>query len=152
VPIPIPRSKSHNLCAGELGDSAFGLHLAQQANLRQAGLLFYVTSAARTIGEALPLYERYCRIVNEAVRVKLLRIQNGVVVEIKTRRRERKMQRFKSAFSARKFLSAHAAVYNTFNVQRHLTSAQSHRVLRAAAMSTVAQAGELLSLQGNPLS
>src|SRR5271166_3299195 len=35
-----------------------------------------------------------------------------------------------------KFLSAHAAVYNTFNVQRHLTSAQSHRVLRTAAMST----------------
>ena len=26
--------------------------------------------------------------------------------------------------------------YNTFNVQRHLTSAQSHRVLRAAAMTT----------------
>ena len=53
-----------------------------------------------------------------------------------TRRRERKMQRFKSAGSAQKFLSAHAAVYNTFNVQRHLTSAQSHRVLRAAAIST----------------
>ena len=43
-----------------------------------------------------------------------------------TRRRERKMQRFKSAGSAQLFLSAHAAVYNTFNVQRHLTSAQSH--------------------------
>jgi putative transposase len=53
-----------------------------------------------------------------------------------TRRRERRMQRFKSAWSAQKFPSAHAAVYNTFNVQRHLTSAQSHRVLRAAAMST----------------
>ena len=53
-----------------------------------------------------------------------------------TRRRERKMQRFKSGGSAQRFLSAHAAVYNTFNVQRHLTSAQSHRVLRAAAMTT----------------
>ena len=53
-----------------------------------------------------------------------------------TRRRERKMQRFKSACSAQKFLSAHAAMYNTFSVQRHLMSAQSHRVLRAAAMST----------------
>ena len=53
-----------------------------------------------------------------------------------TRRRERKMQRFKSAGSAQKFLSTHAAAYNTFNAQRHLTSAQSHRVLRAAAMTT----------------
>ena len=38
--------------------------------------------------------------------------------------------------SAQKFLSTHAAVYNTFNVQRHLTSAQTHRTLRAAAMDT----------------
>jgi putative transposase len=51
-----------------------------------------------------------------------------------TRRRERKMQRFKSSGSAQKFLSSHAAVFNTFNVQRHLTSAQTHRTLRAAAM------------------
>ncbi len=36
------------------------------------------------------------------------------------------MQRFKSAGSAQKFLSTHAAAYNTFNVQRHLTSAKSH--------------------------
>jgi putative transposase len=53
-----------------------------------------------------------------------------------TRRRERKMQRFKSSGSAQKFLSSHAAVFNTFNVQRHLTSAQTHRTLRAAAMKT----------------
>jgi len=53
-----------------------------------------------------------------------------------TRRRQRKMQRFKSAGSAQRFLSIHAAVYNTFNVQRHLASAQTHRTLRAMAMST----------------
>src|SRR5450631_2272612 len=53
-----------------------------------------------------------------------------------TRRRERKMQRFKSPGSAQKFLSTHAAIYNTFNVNRHLTSARTHRTFRAAAMNT----------------
>ena len=52
-----------------------------------------------------------------------------------TRRRERKMERFKSPGSAQKFLSTHAAVYNTFNVQRHLISAHTHRALRADAMT-----------------
>ena len=45
-------------------------------------------------------------------------------------------QEAENAGSAQKFLSTHAAVYNTFNAQRHLTSAQSHHVLRAAAMTT----------------
>jgi putative transposase len=57
-----------------------------------------------------------------------------------TRRRERVMQRFKSPDSAQKFLSIHAAVFNTFNAQRHLTSARTHRTLRAAAMSTWCEA------------
>ena len=38
------------------------------------------------------------------------------------RQRERRMQRFKSARSAQRFLSPHATVYNTLNVQRHLIS------------------------------
>ena len=53
-----------------------------------------------------------------------------------TRRRERKMQGFKSAESAQRFLSVHAATYNTFNVQRHLISAKTHRSFRASAMQT----------------
>jgi transposase-like protein len=53
-----------------------------------------------------------------------------------TRRRERKMQRFKSPRSAQRFLSVHAAVHNTFNVQRHLTSRHTLRVLRDEAFRT----------------
>jgi len=49
------------------------------------------------------------------------------------RRRERKMQRLKSPGSAQRFLSVHAAIHNTFNVQRHLTSRDTRRVLRGEA-------------------
>jgi len=49
------------------------------------------------------------------------------------RRRERKMQRFKSAPSAQRFLSMHGAVYNTFNHQRHLISRSTLRIFRAEA-------------------
>ena len=49
------------------------------------------------------------------------------------RRRERKLQRFKSPRSAQRFLSIHAAVHNTFNFQRHLISRSSLRIFRAEA-------------------
>ena len=49
------------------------------------------------------------------------------------RRRERKMQRFKSPGSAQRFLSMHAAVYNIFNLQRHLVSRSTLRIFRSEA-------------------
>jgi putative transposase len=55
-------------------------------------------------------------------------------------RRERKQQTFKSQGSAQRFLSTHAAVYNTFNVQPHLVSRPTLRVFRAAAHQTWAAA------------
>lgn len=69
--------------AETLGDSEFGLHLAQNVNPREAGLLFYVSAAAEDIGDALALAARYCRIVNEAVRPKLVRSREGMTIEIR---------------------------------------------------------------------
>jgi transposase-like protein len=59
------------------------------------------------------------------------------------RRRERNMQGFKSAASAQRFVSVHAAVYNAFNVQRHLISRPTLRHFRAAAHQTWNEATQM---------
>jgi len=49
------------------------------------------------------------------------------------RRRERKLQKFKSPGSAQQFLSIHAATYNTFYHQRHLNRRSYFKDLRTAS-------------------
>ena len=57
-----------------------------------------------------------------------------------TRVRERGMRRFKSAVQAQRFLSSHAAVYNLFNLGRHLVKAEHYRNLRESAFRSWAVA------------
>ena len=52
-----------------------------------------------------------------------------------TRRRERRMGRFKSPGSMQRFVSVHAAIYKQFNLQRHLISRRTLRQMRAKAMA-----------------
>jgi putative transposase len=56
------------------------------------------------------------------------------------RRRERKMQRFKSRDSAQRFLTTHAAIYNTFNTQPHLIRRSTLRRFRGEAHAAWADA------------
>ena len=56
------------------------------------------------------------------------------------RQRERRMQRFKSPGSAQRFLSTHAAIYNSFYTQRHLISRKTLRQFRAEATEQWRQA------------
>jgi putative transposase len=50
-----------------------------------------------------------------------------------TRRRERQMQRFKSAEQAQRFLSAHGMIYGHFRLRRHLMTASEYRRARTKA-------------------
>ena len=52
-----------------------------------------------------------------------------------TRVRERGIRRFKSVIQAQRFLGAHAAVSNLFNLGRHMVRAQHYRDLRISAFS-----------------
>jgi putative transposase len=53
-----------------------------------------------------------------------------------TRVRERGMRRFKSVPQAQRFLGAHAAVYNLFNLGRHLILARHYRAFRQRAFAS----------------
>ncbi len=50
-----------------------------------------------------------------------------------TRRRERQMQRFKSARHAQRFLSPHSRIHNHFQLRRHRLTAAQHRAARDRA-------------------
>jgi Arabinose-binding domain of AraC transcription regulator, N-term len=65
----IGQCKFLEYAAEAMNDSAFGLHLARQIDWRDVGLYFYASSTARDLAEALALFSRYCRIVNEAFRL-----------------------------------------------------------------------------------
>ena len=52
-----------------------------------------------------------------------------------TRVRERGMRKFKSVRQAQRFLGAHAAVSNLFNLGRHKVRAQHYRDLRVSAFT-----------------
>ena len=77
----LSQGKLLEYAAEAIGDSEFGLHLAEQANPREAGLLFYVASAAEHVEDALALAARYCRIGNEAERLNINRTAEDMTVE-----------------------------------------------------------------------
>jgi len=53
-----------------------------------------------------------------------------------TRVRERGMRKFKSVIQAQRFLNTHAAVYNLFNLGRHLITANKYRNFRLQAFAS----------------
>jgi AraC-like DNA-binding protein len=61
-----------NLAAKALRDDLLGFHLAQQLDLREIGLLYYVLASSESLGEALRRAARYSSVVNEGISLTLL--------------------------------------------------------------------------------
>ena len=53
-----------------------------------------------------------------------------------TRVREKVMRKFKSIEQGQRFLSAHAEIYNLFNIGRHCISAKNYKMLRSRAIAS----------------
>ena len=53
-----------------------------------------------------------------------------------TRARERSVRKFKSVAQAQRFFGIYAAVYNFFNLGRHLVSAENYRHFRLRAFAS----------------
>jgi AraC-like DNA-binding protein len=68
--------------AEALHDPALGFHLATEVNPRELGLVFYLASAAKNLGEAIALLARYCKVVNEAIRVQMTRGSGDLAIEV----------------------------------------------------------------------
>jgi AraC-like DNA-binding protein len=56
-----------NLVADALNDDCLGFHLAQDFDLREVGLFYYVMASSNAVAEALQRASRYTAIVNEGI-------------------------------------------------------------------------------------
>jgi AraC-type transcriptional regulator len=61
-------------------DSLLGLHVAAEMDLRNAGILFYLTVASTTVAEALEHLARYAGTANEAVHLEISQHQGETVL------------------------------------------------------------------------
>ncbi len=68
-----------NLTAAALGDDLLGFHLADFAEIREWGLIYYVLSSSETLGEFFQRCARYSGIVNEGVVIDALQGRNAGV-------------------------------------------------------------------------
>jgi AraC-like DNA-binding protein len=59
-----------DLVANALHDNSLGFHLAEAADLREMGLLYYVAASSETLGDMLQRIARYSSITNEGLALK----------------------------------------------------------------------------------
>src|SRR6516225_5444652 len=58
-----------NVVADKIPDPFLGIHLAENVELREMGLVYYVIASSETLGDALMRLARYSGLTNEGVRI-----------------------------------------------------------------------------------
>ena len=71
-----------DIAAEALGDSALGLHLAQNFDLRECGMLYYVLAASPNLGEAIRNLARYLAVSNESIRLGVSERKKSTVLAV----------------------------------------------------------------------
>src|SRR3954468_14442735 len=70
IQLEVPKQiKILELAAEALKDEHLGFHLARNFDLREIGLVYYVVASSQHLAEALLNGKRYCRIMNEGIRL-----------------------------------------------------------------------------------
>jgi len=70
------------IAAEALNDSALGLHLAQDFDLRECGMLYYVLAASQNLGEAIHNLARYLAVSNESLRISVFERAKRTVLTV----------------------------------------------------------------------
>jgi putative transposase len=127
-------------CEGELLEVLVQAKRNKQAAVKLIHKLLkkHGTAPTEWITDKCPVYAAALRDlkIQRAAHIQAKRANNRAESShVPVRRREWKLQGFKSPGSAQRLLSMHAATYNTFTVPRHLTTARTHRLLRAGAFA-----------------
>jgi len=71
------------LAASETNDPLLGLHVAAELDMRDIGILFYLTAASATVADALEHLVRYGATTNEEIRLELSRHDDRTVLTIR---------------------------------------------------------------------
>ena len=69
-----------DLASKALRDEYLGFSLAERVDLRELGMLYYVATSSRRLGDALRRLERYVRVANEALIVRIGKGAPGHIV------------------------------------------------------------------------
>jgi AraC-like DNA-binding protein len=122
----------------ETNDSLLGLHVAAEMDLRDAGILFYLTAASATVAEALEHLVRYTGTANEAVHLEISQHKDETVLTLRPIDGHDEPRRQFSEFIALAVIRAlnratnrdFAPMRMTFTHPRNLALREIHRILR----------------------